>query len=124
MAAFREWEKFTGTRFADLKSIRQPTLVVNGVNGVEVQPWATWLLYAVLIDLTDAVAERLQRPLAALSVEMVYRSLYYFTVAHQQGHAPDPVEYLAQNADWLGVLKRPRKPKPPPARLLTSPAGA
>jgi pimeloyl-ACP methyl ester carboxylesterase len=31
MAAFREWERFTGTRFADLERIRQPTLVVNGV---------------------------------------------------------------------------------------------
>jgi pimeloyl-ACP methyl ester carboxylesterase len=30
-AAFREWEHYTGERFADLKSIRQPTLVVNGV---------------------------------------------------------------------------------------------
>lgn len=31
MAAFREWEKFSGDRFADLKRIRHPTLVVNGV---------------------------------------------------------------------------------------------
>ena len=31
LAAFREWEQFSGKRFADLKSIRQPTLVVNGV---------------------------------------------------------------------------------------------
>jgi pimeloyl-ACP methyl ester carboxylesterase len=32
MAAFREWEHVTGERFADLKSIKQPTLVVNGVD--------------------------------------------------------------------------------------------
>ena len=32
MAAFREWETFTGERFADLKAIRRPMLVVNGVN--------------------------------------------------------------------------------------------
>jgi pimeloyl-ACP methyl ester carboxylesterase len=31
IASFREWEQFTGERFATLKSIRQPTLVVNGV---------------------------------------------------------------------------------------------
>jgi pimeloyl-ACP methyl ester carboxylesterase len=30
MAAFREWEGFKGERFADLKAIRHPTLVVNG----------------------------------------------------------------------------------------------
>jgi pimeloyl-ACP methyl ester carboxylesterase len=32
MAAFRDWERYTGKRFADLESIRQPTLVVNGVH--------------------------------------------------------------------------------------------
>jgi pimeloyl-ACP methyl ester carboxylesterase len=32
MAAFREWEQFTGERFANLKTLRQPTLVVNGVH--------------------------------------------------------------------------------------------
>ncbi len=32
IAAFREWEQFTGTRFADLKGIHQPTLVVNGIH--------------------------------------------------------------------------------------------
>jgi pimeloyl-ACP methyl ester carboxylesterase len=32
MAAFRDWEQFKGERFSDLKSIRQPTLVVNGVH--------------------------------------------------------------------------------------------
>jgi pimeloyl-ACP methyl ester carboxylesterase len=32
MAAFRDWEQFKGERFADLKAIQQPTLVVNGVH--------------------------------------------------------------------------------------------
>ncbi|MGH9969949.1 MAG: alpha/beta fold hydrolase [Pyrinomonadaceae bacterium] len=32
LAAFREWEQFTGERFADLRNIRHPILVVNGVN--------------------------------------------------------------------------------------------
>jgi pimeloyl-ACP methyl ester carboxylesterase len=32
IAAFREWEQWTGERFADLHGIRQPTLVVNGVH--------------------------------------------------------------------------------------------
>ncbi len=31
MVAFREWEKFNGERFADLKKVAQPTLVVNGI---------------------------------------------------------------------------------------------
>jgi pimeloyl-ACP methyl ester carboxylesterase len=32
IAAFREWERFTGKRFEELKRIRQPTLVVNGIH--------------------------------------------------------------------------------------------
>ena len=32
VAAFRAWERVTGERFADLKRIGQPTLVVNGVH--------------------------------------------------------------------------------------------
>jgi pimeloyl-ACP methyl ester carboxylesterase len=32
MAAFRDWEKYFGERYADLKRIEQPTLVVNGVH--------------------------------------------------------------------------------------------
>jgi pimeloyl-ACP methyl ester carboxylesterase len=32
MAAFRDWESVTGERFASLKTIGQPTLVVNGVH--------------------------------------------------------------------------------------------
>ena len=31
IAAFREWEQFSGERFAELKTIRQPTLVFNGI---------------------------------------------------------------------------------------------
>jgi pimeloyl-ACP methyl ester carboxylesterase len=31
VAAFREWEQFAGDRFSDLKGMRQPTLVVNGI---------------------------------------------------------------------------------------------
>src|SRR6266404_790538 len=30
LAAFREWERYIGERFADLKAIRHPTLVVQG----------------------------------------------------------------------------------------------
>jgi pimeloyl-ACP methyl ester carboxylesterase len=32
MAAFRDWERFSGERFADLANIRQPILVVNGIH--------------------------------------------------------------------------------------------
>jgi pimeloyl-ACP methyl ester carboxylesterase len=32
LAAFRDWERFGGERFAELRGIRQPTLVVNGIH--------------------------------------------------------------------------------------------
>jgi hypothetical protein len=82
---------------------------VGSANGVQVQLWATWLLYAVLVDLTDAVAEELNQPFAALSLEMVYRSLYFFTGAYQRGQASDVVQYLAAEAGDLGIVKRKRK---------------
>ena len=84
---------------------------VGASNAVQTQLWATWLLYAVLVDLTDAVAAAVHRPYAAVSLEMVYRGLYHFTQAVQRGRAAatDPVGYLAANASWLGILKRPRR---------------
>jgi hypothetical protein len=91
---------------------------VGSTNGVQLQLWATWLLYAVLIDLTDAIAEALDKPFAALSVEMVYRSIYYFTQAFYRGKATDPIAYLAENAEDLGIIKRKRKGQPSPLILL------
>ena len=91
---------------------------VGSVNGVQVQLWATWLLYAVLVDLTDAVADALHQPLQALSLEMVYRGLYHFTQAFHRGQADDPVAYLAAKARELGLVKRPRKTRSSPARLV------
>lgn len=82
-------------------------------NAVQLQLWTIWILYAVLVDLTDAVAETLQRPFAALSMEMVYRSLYYFTRAHERGETTDLVNYLSANAQRLGIIKR----RPTPSRL-------
>lgn len=82
-------------------------------NAVEMQVWATWLLYMVLIDLTDAVAEALHQPFAAVSIEMVYRSLYFFTQARQRRETDNVVAFLASEAKLLGILKRKRKDQPP-----------
>jgi hypothetical protein len=94
------------------------------VNGVQLQLWATWLLYAVLVDLTDEVAEHLRQPFAAISMEMVYRGLYYFVQANHQGKATDPARYLADNACLLGIVKRKRKSIPSTTIPLTIPAYA
>ncbi len=78
-------------------------------NAVEIQLWATWLLYVVLVDLSDAVAEALHLPFSVISIEMVYRSLYFFTNARQPGETDDVVAYLANEAKFFGILKRKRK---------------
>jgi hypothetical protein len=80
----------------------------GGENGIAVQVWATWILYVVLVDLRDAVAEELGRPADALSLEMVYRALYHFTQAYHRGETTDPVGYLAAEAKGLGLLKQKR----------------
>jgi len=78
-------------------------------NAIELQIWATWLLYMVLIDLTDAVAEHLRLPFALISIEMVYRSLYFFTQARQRGETDELVAFLAKEAKLFGIIKRKRK---------------
>jgi hypothetical protein len=94
-------------------------LWTGAVNGVLVQLWATWLLYAVLVDLTDAVAEALAVPYQDVSPEMVYRGLYHFTQASHRGDAREVVAYLAANAKLLGLLKRKRRTAAGAARDLT-----
>jgi hypothetical protein len=76
-------------------------------NGIAMQVWATWLLYAVLVDLADAVADSLGVPLERVSLEMVFRGLYFFCLAAARGEAADPVAYLAAQPD-LGLLKAAR----------------
>jgi hypothetical protein len=90
----------------------------GSINGVQVQVWATWILYAVLVDLTDAVAQALNKPFQALSTEMVYRGLYHFTQAHHRGKADDVVSYLASDAEGLGIIKRKRKKRAATIDLL------
>ena len=72
--------------------------------------WATWLFYAVLVDLGDAVADELSLPFDRISLEMIFRGLYHFSVAYDKGKADDPIKYFAakENQD-LGVVKALRK---------------
>lgn len=83
-------------------------LWVGSLNGVKMQVWATFLFYAVLIDLSDEVAEVLQLPLQEISVEMVYRSLYFYVRALEQGYEGSAAAYLAREAKGLGIIKRKR----------------
>jgi hypothetical protein len=99
-------------------------------NGILLQVWSTWLFFAVLVDLGDAVADELELEFDRISLEMLLRGLYHFSVARQRGLADDPVKYFAapENQD-LGVVKRRRKKRPstthsPPSPALTHVLGA
>jgi len=94
-------------------------LWTGSLNGIQLQIWGTWLFYAVLVDLGDAVANELELPFDQISLEMIYRGLYHFYVAHQKDKAIDPVKYFAspENQD-LGIVKRQRKPN---VKLIVAP---
>lgn len=81
-------------------------LWTGSFNGVKLQLWATWLFYIVLLDLADAVADELSVPTESISVEMLFRGLYHFTVAASKGKAHDPICYFTapENKD-LGIVK-------------------
>jgi hypothetical protein len=86
-------------------------LWTGSVNGLQLQIWATWLFYAILVDLGDAVADRLGLPFDRISLEMLYRGFYHFSRAYSNGLATDPVSYFADPANQdLAVVKRLRKP--------------
>ena len=86
-------------------------LWTGSINGIQLQIWATWLFYSVLVDLGDAVADAMAVPFDRISLEMLFRGLYHFTQALNKGKASDPVAYFAapENQD-LRVVKRIRKP--------------
>lgn len=84
-------------------------LWVGGSNGVQIQLYATWIFYAVLIDVCAEVAVALDHPLELISVEMVFRSFYYFSRARQQGRATSLLPFLVQNYKSFGLVKAKRK---------------
>jgi hypothetical protein len=78
-------------------------------NAVEFQLWSVWIVYSILIDLSDEVAELLDLPFESLSVEMTYRSMYYYVKAVERGESDSFPHFLQQNAKHLGIVKRKRK---------------
>jgi hypothetical protein len=80
-------------------------LWAGSLNGVQIQIYATWIFYAVLLDLCQQVAEALNLPLERISVELVFGALYYFS--RELLRHPDTalVPYLAQRALSLNLVK-------------------
>ncbi|MCC3408473.1 MAG: transposase [Microcoleus sp. PH2017_10_PVI_O_A] len=76
--------------FCTVKRILNLSYLWTGsINGIQLQIWGTWLFYAVLVDLGDAVADELGVPIEHVSLEMIYRGMYHFSVAYQKGLASD-----------------------------------
>jgi hypothetical protein len=73
----------------------------------------------MIVDLGDAVADELYVPFDQISLDMIYRGLYHFSLAYQKGRTTDPVKYFAapENQD-LGILKQQRKPR---VKLIIAP---
>jgi hypothetical protein len=58
-------------------------------------------------------------PIDSISLEMIYRGLYHFYVAHQKAKATDPIEsFLAPENQDLGVVKQQPKPN---IKLIVAP---
>ena len=56
----------------------RPDVWTASLNEVQLQIWGTWLFYAILVDLGDAVAEELEILFQQISLEMIYRGMYHF----------------------------------------------
>ncbi len=71
------------------------------------------------MDLGDAVADELALPVDRISLEMIYRGFYHFSVARHKGLTDNPLMYFTalENRD-LGIVKSVRKP---PIRLIIAP---
>jgi Transposase DDE domain len=78
-------------------------------NGVQLQLYATFLFYLVLLNVCQQVAQSLNEPLERISVEMVFRAFYHYSRALSRGETVDLVVYLVQHAKLLGLVKRQRK---------------
>ena len=76
-----------------------------GSNGVKIQLYSTWIFYVLLMDLCAQVAVALRQPLESISVEMVFRSLFHFSRARQQGRATDLVSFLVTYVKSFGLVK-------------------
>ncbi len=78
-------------------------------NAIEFQLWSIWIVYTILIDLCDEVAGLLMLPFERISIEMVYRSMYYYCKAIERGETITLPEFLCKREKQLGIIKRKRK---------------
>lgn len=80
----------------------------SSINAVMLQVWTSWLMYSILVDLSDELAEELKMEQGRISLEMVYRGLYDYSRVKVRGESAGVVEYLAKHVKLLGLVKRAR----------------
>jgi hypothetical protein len=78
-------------------------------NGVQLQLYATFLFYLVLLNVCQQVAQSLNEPLERISMEMVFRAFYPYSRALTRGETVELMPYLVHHAKLLGLVKRQRK---------------
>ena len=84
-------------------------LWTGSTNAVQLQIYATLIFYAVLLTICQQVAQVFGEPLERISVEMVFRAFYHYSRAVERGETDDLVQFLAEHAKLLGIVKRRRK---------------
>lgn len=88
-------------------------LWVGDKNGVRIQVFATWVFYAVLVDLSHEVAGMLGEKIGRISYEMVFRGMYHYASAIRRkeikGNDKNIAKFLSDNATLLGIVKPERK---------------
>jgi hypothetical protein len=77
--------------------------------GVQLQLYATFLFYLVLLNVCQQVAQSLNEPLERISMEMVFRAFYHYSRALTRGETIELVPYLVHHAKLLGLVKRQRQ---------------
>lgn len=71
--------------------------------------FATWIFYAVLNDLCADVAIALQQPIDRISMEMVFRSLYFFNRALLRNPELRLIPWLVEHHRSMGLVKAVRQ---------------
>jgi len=83
------------------------------MNGIQVQIWASWLLYSVLADLGDAIANELGIPFERISLKKLFLGLNRFKQAYAEGKTINPVVYfVTDNHQEFSVVKPISQPTP------------
>lgn len=97
------------TAFNEVKRLLGLSYLWSGSsNGVEIQVYATWIIYTVLTHLCVDVARGLGRSIETISFEMVFRGLYHYSRSCSRASGQEVSTFLIENAKSLGIIKEHR----------------